>query len=214
MSEQQPMALREKVDPTSTALLVIDVQNDYANPDGWLGRRGADIGTAVAMLPRLIELIGVAREAGVKVVYTRNWHRSETDAAAWVDKLLRTGQSVTDRPGIADTWGAELFRVAPAPGEEIVSKFRYDGFLGTNLEYLLHVAGIRTVVCTGTTTNVCVESTARSAHHRDFHVVVVEDCCAAPDVGEHEAALNNIRRYFGQVVRMDELLPHWVRATP
>jgi ureidoacrylate peracid hydrolase len=204
--------LADMVAPASTALLVIDVQNDYLSPEGWFGRTGVDVSSGAAMLPRLLGLIDTARSAGVAVIYTRNWHRPETDSAAWLDKLARSGQSADDRPGRAGTWGAEFYCVAPAPGEEVVSKFRYDAFLGTNLDYLLRVRGVTAMVCAGTTTNVCVESTARSGHLRDYHVVLVEDCCSAPDPGEHAAAIRNVERYFGRVVQAADVAAVWGAA--
>lgn len=203
------LSLEEKLNPAWTALLVIDVQNDYANPEGFAGKQGKDLSAAVAMLPTLLGLIESARSRGVPVIHSRNWHRPETDSEVWVDKLHRRGRSADERPGRAGTWGAEFFGVVPLPGEEIISKFRYDAFLGTNLEYVLRAAGIRTVVCTGTATNVCVESTARAAHMRDFHVVLAADCCAAMSREEHESAVHNIGTYFGEVASATTIEAAW-----
>ena len=160
------------------------------------------------MVPRLERLIDGARACGAFVVYTRNWHRPQTDSAAWRERVTRDW-TLDDRPGRAGTWGAELYRLVPREGEEVVSKSRYDAFLGTNLELLLRARGVTTVVCTGATTEVCVESTARAAHMRDFHLVLVEDCCAstAPDL--HAATLRTIARHFGRVVPSSAVLGAW-----
>jgi nicotinamidase-related amidase len=206
-----PLSLAERLEPGATALLVIDVQNDYANPDGFLGSRGADLSRAVEMIPRLQSVVSAARSAGVLVVFTRNWHRPATDSPAWIERLEANGLSQDNRPGRADTWGAEFCGVLPADGDEIVSKARYDAFLGTNLEYLLRARGIRTVVCTGTATSVCVESTARSAHLRDFHLVVIGDCCAGSREDLHTATLAGIERSFGSVVSAKQVLGVWSR---
>jgi len=203
------LQLVEKVDPASTALLVIDVQNDYIHPDGYIGQIGGDISSCVAMVPRLLKLVDVARGAGVTIIHTRNWHRPETDSPAWLDRLARGGRTQENRAARAGTWGAEFYQIAPLPGEEVVSKFRYDAFLGTNLEFLLRARGIRTVVCIGTSTNICVESTARSALMRDFHLVMVEDCCASPDVEAHRATMKTLKHSFGEVVSADEVEAIW-----
>ena len=200
------------LDPGTTALLVIDVQNDYVDPNGALGRAGADMTACVRMIPRLERFLAAAREAGVFVVHTRNWHRPETDSEAWRDRLDRSG-SWADRPGQAGTWGAEPYRIEPRDGEEVIRKFRYDAFLGTNLEYLLRARRIRTLVCTGVTTNVCVESTARAAHMRDFHVVLVEDCCASTEPELHQATVENVRRHFGVIASAADLEAAW-RVSP
>jgi ureidoacrylate peracid hydrolase len=209
----QPLTLAEKVDPATAALLVIDVQNDYNHPDGYAGRKGHDVSVCRAMVPRLLKFVDAARAAGVMVIHTRNWHRRETDSAAWLDRLARGGRTRADRAAIAGTWGAEFYEIVPLPGEEIVSKFRYDAFLGTNLEYVLRARGIRSVICTGTTTDVCVESTARAALMRDFHLVVVEDCCAAPDLDAHRASLKTLGRNFGEVTTADRIEAVWAAGT-
>jgi ureidoacrylate peracid hydrolase len=209
----RPLTLAEKIDPATTALLVIDVQNDYIHPDGYSARSGSDTSACIEIIPRLLKLIEAARAAGVYVIYTRNWHRPETDSPAWLDRLARGGRTREQRAGQADTWGAAWYAVEPQPGEEIVSKFRYDAFLGTNLEFLLRARGIRTVICTGTTTEICVESTARAAIMRDFHLVVAGDCCASNHVDAHDATLKTLKGSFGEVTTADEIEATWSGAT-
>lgn len=209
----RPLSLAEKLDPATTAFLVIDVQNDYIHPDGYHGRQGRDLSAVSGMVPRLVDLLEVARSSGVTVIFLRNWHRPETDSPAWRDRLLKAGRAPDDRAARAGTWGAEFYRVAPTPGEEVVNKFRYDGFPGTNLEYLLRAKGISTVVCAGTATHICVESTARAAHMRDFHLVMAEDCCAAPDIADHRAAMRTLGGNFGDLVRASEIAAIWRGAT-
>lgn len=123
---------------------------------------------------------------------------------------LRARRADDGRPGgDRRQLGAQFYEIVPAPGEEIVSKFRYDAFLGTNLEYLLRARGIQSVICIGTTTEVCVESTARAAVMRDFHLVVVEDCCAAPELEAHRASLKVLGRNFGEITTADTVEAIW-----
>jgi len=81
----------------------------------------------------------------------------------------------------------------------IVTKHRFSAFAGTDLDLILRSKGIETILCTGLATNVCVETTARDGVNRNYNVILLEDCCAAFDPGEHQAALNNINKYFGVV---------------
>ena len=97
-------------------------------------------------------------------------------------------------------------------GEPVFTKWNYDAFDSTDLELWLHSRGIRTTVFVGFTTNVCVETTARHAYIRGFHVVVAEDCTGAPSWSEHEAALVNIRNYFGRVAPSTEIASAWAAA--
>jgi ureidoacrylate peracid hydrolase len=201
-------SLAQVAAPATSALLVIDVQNDYVHPDGALSKAGLDTSACRAVVPAIQRLLSAARGSGVFVVHTRNWHRDATDSGPWRDRILRTSTPET-RPGRADTWGAAFYEIAPRDGEEIVSKARYDAFLGTNLEMILRAREIRTVICGGVTTNVCVESTARSAHLHDFNLVVVSDCCGSPEPELHAATLENVRRHFGTVVESRDLIEAW-----
>ncbi len=203
------LTLAEKIDPASTVLLVIDMQNDYIHPKGNLASKGVDTSSVIEMVPTLQALLATAREAGVHVIHTRNWHRPATDSAAWVDRLVRMGGSQEHRAAIAGSWGAEWYEVEPLPGEEVINKFRYDAFLGTNLEFLLRARGIRTVVICGTATNVCVESTARAAHMRDFHLVMVGDACGTASAAAQDATLANIASNFGEVASTARVRGIW-----
>lgn len=204
--------LEEKVDPRWTVLVVIDVQNDYANPEGAGGKSGMDMQPAVEMVPRLLKLIEAAREAGVYVIYTRNWHSAQTDSEAWLERNLRTGREGVMRSAVKETWGAEWYGVDPREDEPVIDKFRYDAFLGTRLEFLLRARDIRTVMCTGTATNVCVESTARAAHMRDYYLVMVDDCCATYSEEAHRATLRNVERHFGLVASSEEVMRCWAKV--
>jgi ureidoacrylate peracid hydrolase len=203
--------LRALLRAGDTALLVVDIQNDYIHPDGRVGRSGQDVTPVVEMIPRLHGLVEAARSSGVPIYYARNWHGPNTDSEPWRSRRNgpeRSGGSA----GVAGTWGAEWYEIAPRDGEVVIDKFRYDAFLGTPLEMMLRARGIRTVVCCGTATNVCVESTARAAHMRDFHLVLVGDCCAAADRAMHDGTLENIRRHFGIVADGVEVAAAWAEA--
>lgn len=206
------LTLAEKIDPAHAVLLVIDMQNDYIHPDGFLGKAGANTSPVIEMVPTLCSLLETARTAGVHVIHTRNWHRPATDSAAWLDKLARSGQDQEHRPAIAGSWGAGWYEVEPLPSEEVINKFRYDAFLGTNLEFLLRARGVKTVVICGTATNVCVESTARAAHMRDFHLVMVGDACASVNVAAHDGTLANIATNFGEVASAARVAEIWTGA--
>ena len=114
---------------------------------------------------------------------------------------------------VSGTWGADFYGVTPTPDEYIVSKHRYTGFVGTDLEMILHRLGIRTVVVGGLTTDVCVESTVRDAFHRDFHAVVATDGAAAGSPAFHEASLAVRGRMFADLMSCAEIAGIWQSAT-
>lgn len=205
-SVQMPLSLAQKVAPSHAALVVVDVQNDYCHPKGQRARvRATGDPMAVAMVPNLRRLIEASRRAGVRVI----WVRTENDDST-VSEALRDQRS--DRPAgeqfpcFPGSWGAEFYEVFPLPGESIVTKHRYSAFINTNLDLLLRVNGIKTLIMTGVSTNACVESTARDGFMHDYHIVMVEDCCAAGTQRDHEAGLYSIRKMFGVVERSEDVI--------
>jgi nicotinamidase-related amidase len=174
-----------------TALLVIDVQNDFVSPGGALGLAGLDMLALEAPLQRVEALIAAARASGVTLVFVRVVTRPETDSAALKLMTERKGQRL-DSVAIcrAGTPGAGYYRVKPRAGELEIEKTLYSAFSGTTLEQQLRARGIDTLLACGFTTECCVDSTVRDAFHRDFNVFIAGDACAAylPDL--HHASLN------------------------
>jgi ureidoacrylate peracid hydrolase len=167
------------------------------------------------MAERLPEVLEAARSAGVLVVFIRNVYSTERNvylSDVWLEQMLRRrGDSYTVREVCgADSWQGDFYGgIAPQPGEPIVTKHRYGAFHNTDLETILRVHGVRTVVLTGVATNACVETTAREAFVRDYYVVFTADGTACYSDEAHEATLRTIDRYFGVVVNLEEVAGVW-----
>jgi ureidoacrylate peracid hydrolase len=209
--------LPDKVRPQHTAILLVDVQNDFCAEGGAMHREGRDVSLVQAMVPRLSNFIDAARAAGVKCVWIRNvyntgpnWYLSEV----WLEqaKRRRNGAYVQYPVCEAGAWNGDFYLVRPQPDEAIVTKHRYGAFESTDLDLVLRSMGIRTVIMTGIATNVCVETTARQAFLRDYYVVFTSDCTATFTQREHDATLHNIDQFFGQVVRAEEVMACWQPA--
>jgi ureidoacrylate peracid hydrolase len=200
------MSLKELLDPASTALMLIDVQNDFCHAEGATARSGKSVQAALDMLAPLQRLLAQARAGGVHVIFVQMLQMPWTLTKTYV---FRGGDEERVEECTAGTWGAEFCGVAPLEREPVVTKHRYSAFVGTSLEPILHALGVRTLVMTGVATNVCVESTARDAFMRDYDVVVVSDCTATSSRTAHEGTLDNIRAYFGQVASSDEIIGVW-----
>jgi nicotinamidase-related amidase len=157
-----------------SALLVVDMQNDFAHPEGSLYGESAP-----AVIPEISLLLGRAREKGVPVVFTQDWHgEDDPEFAIW-------GQHAK-----ADTWGARIVDgLSVEAHDTVVRKLRYDAFYGTSLDHLLRLWGTRHVVVTGTVANICVLHTAGSAALRYLEVVIPEDAVAALTAFDKAAAL-------------------------
>ena len=183
------MNLKDWIVPARTALLLVDMQVDFAEPDGAMGQDGADLSMAKAAIRNAVKLADAARAAGVPCLFARLITREsgETDLSREWKKRRGTED---DAPLCQEgTWGAEFVGPQPRANEAIFSKNRYDAFSGTGLD--AHLRGIRrdTLVIAGLTTECCVDSTARHAFEKDYHVFIAADAVAAYEKGLHDGAL-------------------------
>lgn len=189
--------LDELVEPAHTALLLVDMQRDFVEPDGAFGSLGVDLSMYVRMRPVLQKLTCAARSAGVLIIHIQNTTLPErmSDSPAQIRFNLRMHEQA--RAGgpplqytVRGTAGHEIIEeLTPQSGELVVPKHRSSAFWGTDLELLLRSNGIKTVVMTGCTTEGCVESTARDAMFTDHYVVIAEDCVASDDLAQHNASM-------------------------
>lgn len=204
----------EKVDPRTTALVVVDMQNDFVHGDGFCARAlgAAAVSGFAAVIEPIGRLLDAARRAGVHVVYTRVLQRPDGSLASpvWLAGTLRYGMEPLHC--MADTWGQEVIAdLAPRPGDLVVDKTRRSAFRSTDLEAELRRRGVLSVVCVGVAGCGCVESTLRDALEADFYVVVPRDAIG-DNTPELDAALDGaLSRLLdpGDVVTTDELCRAW-----
>lgn len=184
--------LAEKIDPRHTAVVVVDMQNDFCHPQGALAARGADVSVLRSIIPNLARLLDAARRARATIVYlqmtlTRDGrYNSEADLA----RRVKVWGSDVPVATIAGEWGHQVIdELAPQSHDLIVAKHRNNAFIGTDLDLLLRVRGIRTVIVTGVATQACVLETALAAQGHDYYVVVPSDGCASSNPDNHRAAI-------------------------
>ena len=204
MSGEDPH-LRDIVSPQWAALIVVDVQNDFCHEDGLFGKLGADLRRVQSAAGRIDELLPRARRAGVPVIFVTMEHDPLTNSPAWRHRY----PSARADACVAGSWGAELYRVRPEPGEPVVVKHRYSPFVGANIEYLLRASERRSLLVTGVATNICVESVLRDGFMRDYHVALVEDCAGAYSEQAHRSTVENTRAFLGRVIDSETLQALW-----
>lgn len=193
--------------PEKTALIVVDVQNDFCAPGGFFDRVGHPLEMVHGAVDRLEALLPEARAAGVQVVFIKAIYDERH-----VSDAMRARHERMDYPldvCLSDTWGSELFRLAPQPEDFIVVKHRYSAFIDTELPLLLRSRGITSIILGGVASNVCVESTARDGFMLDYHVMVLADCSGTYSQELHDATMENIRRSFGVVADSRDLAAAW-----
>ena len=180
--------LKDYITPDRTVLLLIDMQTDFADPQGGLGKDGTDMTAPQAAVKQASRLADAARNAGVACVFVRLITRPEDETAflkEWKHRRNSEGAPLC-REG---TPGADFVGPRPRGGELVFSKKRYNAFIGTGLDAALRGKGIDTLVVAGLTTECCIDSSVRDAFERDYHVFVVTDATACYEPGLHEAAL-------------------------
>jgi ureidoacrylate peracid hydrolase len=206
------------LDPTRTAVLVVDMQNDFGSEGGMFHRAGIDISLIQRAIAPTAATLNAARTAGMKVIYLKMAFQPDLSDAGGADSpnrvrhlLFGVGQSVRSPTGTAsrvlirDTWNTDIIpQLTPQAGDVIIYKHRFSGFYETDLDATLKGLGVRHLIVTGCTTSVCVESTLRDAMFRDYSCVLLEDCTAEP-IGQdlprsnHAASILVVQTLFGWV---------------
>lgn len=165
-----------------SAVVVVDLQNDFAHPDGALFGEEAP-----AIVPRVADLTARARDAGALVAYTQDWHGEDDPEFAVWGAHARAG-----------SWGAQLVEgLDPRPDDVRIRKLRYDAFYGTPLDHQLRTRGVEHLALVGTVANICVLHTAASAGLRGYEVVVAEDAVAALTGFDRATLLRQVTFLYG-----------------
>jgi len=203
------MSLKDWIAPSRTALLLIDMQVDFASPQGALGQDGMDMTAPLAAVKQAELLADAARKAGVACVFVRLVTQEQDETEFLQEWKTRRGSSGAPlcREG---TPGAAFVGPQPGPRELVFSKKRYNGFAGTGLDAALCGQGIDTLVVAGLTTECCIDSSVRAAFERDYHVFVVSDATACYEPDLHQAALKALKLNCASVITAAEAAAAWI----
>jgi ureidoacrylate peracid hydrolase len=207
-SEGLLIDLSQKVDPARCAVVVIDVQNDFAANGGFFAQIGADVGAIQQQaVPALQRLIAEARKRGVTVIFVQAIYDPHDLSEPMRERNLRLGMNIPRC--LTGSWGADFYEVRPAANETTIIKHRYSAMMNTGLDAVLKARGIRSLLLTGIATDTCVESTGRDAYFVDYYVTMVSDCCGAFSAQDHAGALRRFARDYGAVVTSEEVIAAW-----
>ena len=218
---------RAEIDLSRTALVVVDMQNDFLHPDGWFPRLGFDPAPLAKVIPKLIELTRTARHAGVQVIWL-NWG-VRADRAELSAPMLNKMSAGGTRPVYADPsvlghgrilvtgdWGAQLVdELKPGPSDLIVHKHRLSGFHDNEFNSVLRNRGIDTLLFSGTNTDRCVFSTLCDASFLGYGCLLVTDACATGSPAYVTDAVHYlVRLLYGVTLRSGDLMDAFTSAGP
>jgi nicotinamidase-related amidase len=213
-----PTTLEELVKTAHTALVMIDIQNDFCAPGGLYSKVNRTLTRGDQVVKNTKLVLEQARRSGVLPVFIQNTtlQNGLSDSPAWIRFRMRSYNSpdpaLIMENTVEGTWGWEVVdELRPLPGELRVRKNRSSAFHNTNLDLVLKSNGIQTLVVTGVVTQGCVESTARDAVFHDFFVVVLDDCVDTFSRELHEASMKIMATRF-DIIHSSDLLALWSQA--
>jgi ureidoacrylate peracid hydrolase len=202
----------------NTVVIVVDMQNDFGSVGGMFERAGIDIAPIVAAVRPTANVLRAARAAKIPVLYLQMQHRADLadmgasdsphrqrHARLSVGEKMMAPTGVESRILIAGEWGTQIIdALKPEVNDLVVPKHRFSGFYETSMNTILKGLNAKTLIFTGCTTSICVESTIRDAMYRDYHCVLLEDCTAEPighgnSRSNHDASLLTIEVLFGWI---------------
>jgi nicotinamidase-related amidase len=178
-----------KIDPTSSAIVVVDMQRDFCDASGRLFVPGAR-----RIVPRIKDLISSSRKHNIPIIFTQDWHMpDDPEFDAWGEHC------------VMDTEGAEVIEELRGEGY-LIRKRRYSAFFGADLDLFLRERNTKTLVIAGVVTNICVLHTAADATLQGYNVIVPSDCVAARDDYDQEYAMHHISSVFkGKIISSGEI---------
>ncbi len=214
-----------EIDLKKTAVIVVDMQNDFGAKGGMFDRNGLDIAGFQRSLGPIARVLDAARSAEIKILYLKMGFQPDLSDLGSPDGLnrvshlrMKVGETVQAPDGrqgrvlIRDTWNTAIVpELEPQPGDIVLYKHRFSGFFETELDSILKKLGIKHLIFTGCTTSICVESTIRDAMFRDYLCVLLEDCTSEPIGNDlprsnHDATLLVIQTQFGWVSNSEQLI--------
>ena len=198
------MTFGEKISPSHTALVIIDLQCDYFCKGGIIEMMGFDLASIGPIVEPLKRFLQETRKYLKTIIFTRQTRYPYLRSPVMVEHYTRANMMRAFDPKVE-----EFYEVFPEPGDIVLPKHRYSAFVGTPFDAILRANGIKTLILTGVATNVCVESTARDGFMMDYHIVIPSDLTAGVSDRAKEMSLVTLQTFFGEVVESERILQTW-----
>ena len=200
-----------EIDLLKTAIIVVDMQNAFVRKGGYFDLLGIDVSATEGIIEPCKNIISEAHAKEIKIVYLQHAYSpalsdtgpkgSPISCKSQLLTLIHQNPELKDKLCLSGSWGGEIIEeLKPEPGDIVVKKQKYDGFIGTNLDIILRTLGIKYLIFVGTATNICVESTLRRSFFLDYFPILVSDAVSqkGPKMMQ-EATILNVQSTFGWV---------------
>jgi ureidoacrylate peracid hydrolase len=206
------------IDLLQTAVIVVDMQNAFVKKGGYFDLVGYDRSATERIVEPCRKITAAARKAGARVIYFQMGFSPDLSDKGPPDspvnskskglRFIKSHPELKDKFYFYGAWGAEIIpELEPQPGDIVIRKQRYDGFIGTNLDIILRTHSIKNLIFTGTATNICVESTLRHAFFLDYFSILVSDAVSqAGSAVTQQATILNVQSHFGWVTTSEEFV--------
>jgi ureidoacrylate peracid hydrolase len=207
-----------EIDFSKTAVIVVDMQNAFVRRGGYWDLAGWDISATQRIIRPCQEIVDAARGKGIKIIYLQMGCSPDLSDIGGQDSpnrrksrglvLIHQRPELRDKLYIYGSWGADIIEeLEPKPGDIVIRKQKYDGFIGTNLDIVLRTYGLKYLIFIGTATNICVESTLRHAFFLEYFPILMADAVSQLGTSTtQEATIFNVRYIFGWVTNSESFL--------
>jgi len=198
----------EKITSKNTALLVMDLQNDFCSEKGILAKEfNVDVSPIHEMIPKLDKFITALRDLNVKVIFTKQYEVPE-GAPKTIKTLFKRGK-LTPKC-LPDSWGSDFYKIKPLDTDIVLEKRSWDAFTNKQLSEILQSNNIEYLIITGVFTTICIESTARRAFSEGYEVIIPKDLVAVNKQREkhQELSLEFFNNFLAVVTKSEDILKH------
>lgn len=187
------------------AILVLDIQNDFCDEEGAFSKLGFNIKTIQKVVPGIINFISKARQYNIPIFYSKQIESDEVSPQNLKNQFKSGRLKSVCAP---DSFGSELYKIKPLPNEQVLEKYTFDFFSNNQLKKQLKEKQINTIIITGVNTDICVDTTLRSAFTLGYNIIILEDLVASINQEAHKYLLKTFHRFFGAVIKSDEILEY------